>query len=102
MSYIDKFTNRQNTNTSFTPSKKDTKKFLAQNYSTYWDSYTKDCSKALTYKTHKNRIFFEPYLQIITNRKYRRMLAKLRLSDHCLEIENGRNRRPQIERKLRD
>ncbi len=100
-SYIDKFTNRQNTNTSFAPSKKDTKRFLAMNYSTYWNSYIEDCSKALTYKTHKNRIFLEPYLQIITNRKYRRMLAKLRLSDHCLEIEKGRHCRPPIDRDRR-
>ncbi len=101
ISYLDKFIPRPNSNESISLSRQDTKIILKQNYHVFWNSYICDCSKALTYKTHKNRIFFEPYLQIITNRKYRRTLSKLRLSDHCLEIEKGRHCRPPIVRDER-
>ncbi len=71
-------------------SKKDTKKELKQLYHTYWRSYINDCSKALSYKTYKSHIAFEKYLYLVPSRKNRRILSKLRLSDHCLEIEKGR------------
>ena len=60
-----------------------------------------NCSKALTYGSYKNRINLEAYLSLITNRADRRIMSKLRLSDHCLTIERGRHCKPPIERDKR-
>ena len=43
----------------------------------------------------------EPYLNDIKNRKMRVAITKLRLSDHCLMIEDGRHQRPIISRDQR-
>ena len=39
----------------------------------------------------KQKPRYEPYLDIITNRKIRVQYTKFRLSDHDLEIEKGRH-----------
>ena len=58
-------------------------------------------SKSLCYRKRKLNIKLEPYLLQVRNKKYRRMLAKLRLSDHKLEIETGRHQRPNVDQDKR-
>ena len=82
-------------------SKSNIKKILEANYQLSWKSRMKNCSKALTYGSYKNRINLEAYLSLITNRADRRIMSKLRLSDHCLTIERGRHCKPPIERDKR-
>ena len=82
-------------------SKSNIKKILEANYQLSWKSRIKNCSKALTYGSYKNRINLEAYLSLITNRADRRIMSKLRLSDHCLTIERGRHCKPPIERDKR-
>ena len=43
----------------------------------------------------------ESHLAQVTNTNHKRALTKLRLSDHKLEIENGRHIRPKINRENR-
>ncbi len=77
------------------------KKILKANYQMSWKSKIENCSKALTYRSYKNRINLEAYLSLITNRTERRIMTKLRLSDHCLAIEKGRQYKPPMERDKR-
>ena len=46
------------------------------------------------YKLIKTNLSMEPYLNLIEEAKYRRLLTKLRLSSHNLEIERGKNTKP--------
>ena len=57
--------------------------------------------KADSYKLFEDKITFEPYLDLIKDRKLRTVFAKLRLSDHHLMIEEGRRKRPRIPREER-
>ena len=57
--------------------------------------------KAEGYVCYKTNINFEFYLKVCKNRKERVMFTKLRLSDHCLQIEKGRHCRPKIPREQR-
>ena len=82
-------------------SKSNIKQILEANYQLSWKSKMKTCSKALTYGSYKNRINLEAYLSLITNRADRRIMTKLRLSDHCLIMERGRHYKPPIERDKR-
>ena len=82
-------------------SKNATKEALTQNHQTHWKSNLNDCPKALSYKTYKSQFTCENYLSLITNRSHRRILSKLRLSDHCLAIEKGRHFKPPLERDIR-
>ena len=43
---------------------------------------------------NKTEFKMETYLTQVTHTSHRRTLTKLRLSDHKLEIENGRHIRP--------
>ena len=54
-----------------------------------------------SYATHKLNYDFEPYLTHINIKKHRNSLAKLRLSDHQLQIQKGRQTRPSTPRHLR-
>ena len=58
-------------------------------------------SKSLCYRKHKLNIKLEPYLLQVRNKKHRRMLAKLRLSDHKLENETGRHQQPKVDQDRR-
>ena len=58
-------------------------------------------SKSLCYRKHKSNINLEPYLLQVRNKKHRRMSAKLRLSDHKLEIETGTHQRPKVDQDKR-
>ena len=55
----------------------------------------------LCYRKHKSNIKLEPYLLQFTNKTQRRMLTKLRLSDHKLEIGAGRHQRPKVDQEKR-
>ena len=66
-----------------------------------WKSMLNQTSKSLCYRKHKLNIKLEPYLLQVRNKKHRRMLAKLRLSDHKLEIETGRHQRPKVDQDKR-
>ena len=48
-----------------------------------------------TYALHKNDFYFEPYLDAISDTRYRSALTKLRASSHTLEIERGRYNVPK-------
>ena len=58
-------------------------------------------SKSLCYRKHKLNIKLEPYLLQVRNKKHRRMLAKLRLSHHKLEIQTGRHQQPTVDQDKR-
>ena len=49
--------------------------------------------RAGLYLQYKTEPRYEPYLDIITNKKIRVQYTKCRLSDHNLEIEKGRHMR---------
>ena len=51
--------------------------------------------------TFKNNICYEQYLSHINFRNLRRVLTKLRLSDHNLMIEQGRKSRIKLPRERR-
>ena len=57
--------------------------------------------KSLVYCKYKTEFEMELYQTQVTNTGHRRALTKLRLSDHKLEIENGRHIRPKINRENR-
>lgn len=75
-------------------SKHTLKHALKQHYSDIWKNKLELTSKANTFKTHKTNLTYENYLTLIPNRHFRRTLAKIRLSDHCLSIETGRHTKP--------
>ena len=60
----------------------------------------KESNKLRTYNLFKKEFKLEKYLCTIKNFNQRRCLAKLRLSDHNLEVELGRRMRPK--KKLED
>ena len=55
-------------------------------------------TKSDTYRIIKNKPKMEKYLEDITDFRYIKILTKFRLSDHNLMIEEGRRKRPKIER----
>ena len=69
---------------------------LKAQYLTSWRECLNKTNKSLTYRQYKDNIKPSPYLQHVSNRKHRRAMAKLRLSDHNLEIEKGRHTKPKI------
>ena len=70
-------------------------------YHEAWKEQLNTFSKADTFKQFKDNIVMERYLEVIKNRKHRVSLSKLRLSDHCLMIEEGRHKRPITPREER-
>ena len=53
----------------------------------------KESSKLRTYSLLKTEIGYENYLSQIQNIQHRTIFTKLRLSNHCLQIETGRHQR---------
>ena len=80
----------------FNRSKTFLSKCLKQGYHKKWKSMLNQTSKSLCYHKHNLNIKSVPYLLQVRNNKHKRMLAKLRLSDHKLEIETGRHQRPKV------
>ena len=77
------------------------KSTFQQQYQKKWYEVVQASPKALVYKSYKNSIRYEQYLSIVQNRFDRRIITKLRLSDHCLAIESGRHTKPQTPRERR-
>ena len=82
-------------------SKKKQKEKLYRNFKHIWKSKITCLSKGFDYYNFKADIKFEPYLQIIKNRKHSVSLTKLRLSDQKLAAETGRHVRNVKLRKER-
>ena len=82
-------------------SKKRVKSFFKNDYETYWREKLRGSTMSLTYATHKNKYEYESYLSVITIKKHRNALAKLRMSDHDLKIHTGRHTRPKTPRENR-
>ena len=77
------------------------KNTFQQQYQKKWHELVQASPKALVYKSYKNSIRYEQYLSTVQNRFDRRIITKLRLSDHCLAIESGRHTKPQTPREKR-
>jgi len=60
------------------------------------------CNKKLTfYSTFKTDVTTSNSLELITNQKHRRAVAKLRAGNHNLRIETGRHSTPKLPEHLR-
>ena len=57
----------------------------------------KQSNKLRVYRTFKTEYKYESYLDHIINTKHRINLTRLRISNHNLEIEKGRHRKPYVE-----
>ena len=77
------------------------KNTFQQQYQKKWYELVQASPKALVHKSYKNSIRYEQYLSMVQNRFDRRIITKLRLSDHCLAIESGRHTKPQTPREKR-
>ena len=65
---------------------------MKNKFSDYWhNAVTEDTSRLLFYKSIKNKLEFETYLNI-TSFEDRKAIAKFRCSDHTLQIEKGRHK----------
>ena len=60
-----------------------------------WQQDLVNSTKLRTYTLIKDSFCKEPYLDLITDIRYRRALTKIRTSSHTLEIERGRYTRPK-------
>ena len=67
----------------------------------FWKIKIRESSRASAYASHKLKYEQETYLDCITIKKHRVSLAKLRMSDHQLNIQKGRHTRPTTPRHLR-
>ena len=63
----------------------------------YWESELRNpkLTRLLFYKEIKDEFKVEKFLEMI-NFENRKVIAKIRYSDHCLEIEKGRQRAKRI------
>ena len=77
------------------------KLFIQNYYIDWWKIQIRGASTSASFAMHKNSYNLEPYLSVITIKKHRNALAKLRLSDHKLKIHSGRQTRPITPRELR-
>ena len=76
-------------------SKRRVKIIFKENYTSNWLINLRNSSMASAYATHKTKYEIESYLDHVTIKKHRNALAKLRLSDHDLQIQVGRHTRPK-------
>ena len=78
-------------------------KLKSYTYQIFHDSWSRSLAesrKGETYRSFKTNMKFDNYLTNI-NRKHRVLLTKLRISDHKLEIEQGRRTTPTTPRENR-
>ena len=68
------------------------KQYIKDIFLNIWKSKLETSIKGETYKSFKDQMSYEPYLNYL-NRKHRRALVKFRISDHKLMIEEGRHKR---------
>ena len=78
-------------------SKPETAKICCDAYDRHWWEQINNSSKARSYVTFKTTVYYEKYLDLIENTKYRTSLSRFRLSNHNLMIEKGRHAKPKIE-----
>ena len=77
------------------------KLILKNDYFEYWKDKTRNSPTSASYATHKNSYEIEAYLTHVRMKKHRNSLAKLRLSDHQLHIQSGRQTRPKTPKEQR-
>ena len=77
------------------------KLFLKNDNVRFWKARLRESTMATTYATDKHSYIMEKYLNAVKIRKHRVTLTKLRLSDHNLHIQSGRQTRPITPRALR-
>ena len=78
----------------------DSKKLIQKSFVDYWRNNIRDQQGRLEfYSKHKHTFEFEEYLNIVCFSK-RKVLTKLRCSDHELEIERGRHKKVPREARL--
>ena len=70
------------------------KQRLKDNFIQNWNNNLSNSSRANTYNLFAD-FSFKSYLDIITVKKFRIVLSRLRLSSHRLEIETGRWHKPE-------
>ena len=58
-----------------------------------WHNEIQNSSRAIFYRTI-SEFCFQDYLEVVTIKKFRNALSKLRMSSHRLEVETGRWARP--------
>ena len=58
-----------------------------------WHNEIQNSSRAIFYRTI-SEFCFQDYLEVVTVKKFRNALSKLRMSSHRLEVETGRWARP--------
>ena len=75
------------------------KKLLKNVYNKIWMDKLKLTSRGKHFVTVKNNICYEQYLSHINFLDLRRVLTKLRLSDHNLVIEQGRKAKIKLPRE---
>ena len=68
------------------------KQRILDQYYQSWYSNLNNSQRLASYSRFKHSFSLEPYLNNITNRKFKIALSKFRLSSHRLEIERGRYR----------
>ena len=74
--------------------------WLKDQYLQTWYAAISLNSKLSMYAEFKRAYIHEPYLNVVTIRKYRRALASFRTSSHRLQVERGRHLNiPRNERK---
>ena len=73
--------------------KEQTKAIVNKTYSKFWEREIIDpnSTRLLLYKQIKRELKMENYLQVLSYEN-RKIITKIRCSDHCLEIEKGRHR----------
>ena len=71
--------------------KRKIKKLLESYYCSVWKDRLNQTNKSLTFRLYKENVTIAPYLLHVKNRKHRKAMSKLRLSDHNLDVEVGRH-----------
>ena len=75
-------------------------RYIYQIFHNEWKENLEKSSKGECYRSFKDKMKFEPYLDTLSRAK-RVTLAKIRISDHKLMIEEGRRTTPQTPREQR-
>ena len=78
-----------------------TKKYIDNIFMKEWQNKFLHSSKSDTYRLFKSEPKLEVYLKYVNDIRYIKTLSKFRLSDHKLMIEDGRKRRPILDRNDR-
>ena len=77
------------------------KLILKNDYVEYSNDKSRISPTSTSYATHKNSYEIEAYLIHVRIKKHRNSLAKLRLWDHQLHIQSGRQTRPKTPKEPR-